>query len=213
MEFSPTHSASRRAESGPGFGADAVAAPELVPGRSCGPCSLCCKVARVGMLEKPAGTWCPHCAPGRGACTIHNDRPSECRDFFCAWLRSPELGPEWRPLSCKMVLIRRPHQILLLVDPAHPAAWRQPPYYDTLKDWARAGVRARPRQQVLVYNRDCITIVLPNKEVDLGVVEAGSRIMVRETQCERGNLRELDWDAYVEKSVASRHRVPAPVEA
>jgi hypothetical protein len=112
-----------------------------------------------------------------------------------------------------MVLIRRPHQIILLVDPAHPTAWRQPPYYDALKDWARAGVVAQPRQQVLVYNKDRITIVLPNKEIDLGVVGAGSRIMVRETWRERGSLRELDWDAYIEKPVASRHRIPLPVEA
>jgi hypothetical protein len=86
-------------------------------------------------------------------------------------------------------------------------------YYDALKDWARAGVVAQPRQQVLVYNKDRITIVLPNKEIDLGVVGAGSRIMVRETWRERGSLRELDWDAYIEKPVASRHRIPLPVEA
>jgi Fe-S-cluster containining protein len=213
MEFSPTHGASRRRESERDFGANTVAGPKLVPGRSCGACSLCCKVARVGMLEKPAGAWCRHCSPGRGACTIHEDRPSECRDFFCAWLRSPELGPQWRPLLCKMVLIRRPHQILLLIDPAHPTAWRQPPYYDELKDWACAGVRAQPRQQVLVYNKDRITIVLPNKEIDLGVVKAGSRIMVRETVHGRGTLREFDWDAYIKEPVAFPRRIPVPVEA
>jgi hypothetical protein len=71
----------------------------------------------------------------------------------------------------------------------------------------------QPRQQVLVYNKDRITIVLPNKEIDLGVVEAGSRIMVRETRCNRGTLSELDWDAYIEKPVASRHRIPMTVEA
>jgi hypothetical protein len=171
----------------------------LVPGRSCGPCSLCCKLPRVGSLEKPAGEWCTRCAPGRGGCLIHKDRPSECSDFFCSWLRSPELGEEWRPLSCKMVLIRRSRQIILLIDPAHPTAWREPPYYNSLKDWARAGVRARPRQQVLVYNKDRITIVLPNKDVDLGLVEAGSRIMVRELNL----LSELDWETYIEQPGAA----------
>ena len=113
--------------------------PELVAGRSCGPCSLCCKVSRVATLEKPAGKWCPHCAPGRGACMIHDVRPSECRNFHCSWLLSPELGPEWRPLTCKMVLIRRPHQILLLVDPGHPSAWREEPYDKVLKEPGGSG--------------------------------------------------------------------------
>src|SRR3974390_2825112 len=91
---------------------------EPLPDRNCGQCSLCCKVSRVGQLNKPAGQWCPHCAPGRGGCMNYENRPSECRNFFCSWIVSPELPPEWRPLSCKMVLIRRPHQILLLVDPS-----------------------------------------------------------------------------------------------
>jgi hypothetical protein len=170
--------------------------PELVPGRSCGPCSLCCKVSRVATLEKPAGKWCQHCAPGRGACMIHADRPSECRNFYCSWLLSPELGPEWRPLNCKMVLIRRPHQILLLVDPSHSSAWREEPYYTSLKAWARAGVVANPRQQVLVYIKDRVIIVLPNKEVDLGRIahsDTGDYIMVRELTVPSGK----DWEAYV----------------
>lgn len=196
MDVSATYSAPRRWESEARSDVDgaAIDPPTLVESRSCGSCSLCCKVARLWTLQKPAGKWCSHCAPGRGGCQIHADRPSECRDFFCSWLRSPELGQEWQPRACKMVLIRRPHQIILLVDSAHQTAWRRAPYYDALKAWARAGVRARPRQQVLVYNNDRITIVLPNKDVDLGVVEAGSRIMVRELSMSC----ELDWEAYTE---------------
>jgi hypothetical protein len=72
---------------------------------------------------------------------------------------------------------------------------------------------APPRQQVLVYNQDRITIVLPNKEIDLGVVEAGSRIMVRQAAREGGTLGEFDWDAGIEKPAACRYRVPVPVEA
>jgi hypothetical protein len=104
-----------------------------------------------------------------------------------------------------MVLIRRPHQILLLVDPGHPSAWREEPYYTSLKEWARAGVVASPRQQVLVYIRDRVTIVLPNKEVDLGPIahsDTGDYIMVRELSLPNGK----DWEAYVlpAKEVASR---------
>jgi hypothetical protein len=127
----------------------------------------------------------------------YENRPSECRNFFCSWIVSPELPPEWRPLTCKMVLIRRPHQILLLVDPSQPTTWRQDPYYKQLKEWARAGVDAQPRQQVLVYIRERVIVVLPNKEVDLGVIategNTGLRIMVREQKTPQGR----DWDAYV----------------
>jgi hypothetical protein len=171
--------------------------PRFVPGRSCGTCSLCCKLPRIGELEKPAGDWCSHCAPGREGCTIYQSRPAECRDFHCSWLLAPELGPEWRPLTCKMVLIRRAHQTILLVDPAYPTAWREPLYYRQLKDWARSGVDARPRQQVLVYIKSRIIVVLPNKEVDLGVIatgeRSGDRIMVRELHAPHGR----DWEAYV----------------
>ena len=64
----------------------------LVPGRSCGECSLCCKLLRIEAFNKPVGTWCSHCAPGRGGCTIYETRPTECRDFYCAWLTTPALG-------------------------------------------------------------------------------------------------------------------------
>jgi hypothetical protein len=82
---------------------------------------------------------------------------------------------------------------------------------DALKDWARAGERARLRQPVLVYNRDRITIVLPNKEIDLG--EVGSRIMVRPTARDRGTLRERDFAADIEKPAASVYRIPVRVAA
>ena len=58
----------------------------LLPGRRCGECSLCCKLLRIEAFNKPVGTWCAHCAPGRGGCTIYETRPTECREFFCAWL-------------------------------------------------------------------------------------------------------------------------------
>jgi hypothetical protein len=40
------------------------AEPAVVAGRSCGSCSLCCKVMPVQELSKPAGQWCVHAVPG-----------------------------------------------------------------------------------------------------------------------------------------------------
>ena len=158
---------------------------------------MCCKVARVAEVQKAAGEWCSHCAPGRVGCTIYESRPPVCRDFHCLWLSTPELGPEWRPLTCKMVVLRAAHRIIVMVDPGHPAAWRAQPYYKQLKDWARAGVDAQPRQQVLVYLKTRVIVVLPNKEVDLGPLatddHSGDYIMVRELKVPHGR----DWEAYV----------------
>ena len=42
--------------------------------------------------------------PRRGGCKIYDTRPTTCRSFHCAWLINPELGPEWRPTTVKMVL-------------------------------------------------------------------------------------------------------------
>jgi hypothetical protein len=64
----------------------------LVPGRTCGACSLCCKVYSIAELNKPAGQWCPHLARGPG-CTIYKSRPQDCRQFFCAWLLDPTYFP------------------------------------------------------------------------------------------------------------------------
>lgn len=70
-----------------------------MPERSCGSCSLCCKVMGVQdpALEKPVGVWCEHAQKGRG-CGIYSTRPSACRDFKCLWLGA-EFGrfPQFRP--------------------------------------------------------------------------------------------------------------------
>ncbi len=96
----------------------------LVPGRSCGDCSLCCKLLHVEEFNKPAGKWCVHCAPGRGGCTVHETRPQVCRSFYCSWMTSPGMGPEWRPNTCNMVMYLEGGRNVfgVLVDPSDPAA-------------------------------------------------------------------------------------------
>lgn len=55
--------------------------------RSCGDCSLCCKLMSVRELDKAAFKWCRHARPGAkpGACTIYEERPATCRTFLCHW--------------------------------------------------------------------------------------------------------------------------------
>ena len=48
--------------------------------RTCGTCTLCCRVLAVVDIGKPAGAPCAHCAEGKG-CRIYDSRPQECRLF------------------------------------------------------------------------------------------------------------------------------------
>ncbi len=90
---------------------------ELVQGRECGDCRLCCKLLGVGgdnwwqrlgsycvgnegksvrmRVSSPPGEWCRHACAGVG-CKIYETRPQSCRDFECAWLEGL-LDEEDRP--------------------------------------------------------------------------------------------------------------------
>jgi uncharacterized cysteine cluster protein YcgN (CxxCxxCC family) len=166
----------------------------LVPGRRCGDCSLCCKLIRVDAFTKAPGIWCTHCAPGNGGCRIYDNRPAECRDFHCAWLASPSLGEEWRPSRCKLVLRVESEGALIAVhvDPSDPAAWRREPYFKTIRHLAITG--AATNQQVIVYIGNRVIAIFPNKEIEVGTMNPGDHLVVREV----GGPEGRDWVAFIE---------------
>lgn len=147
-------------------------------GRSCGECSLCCKLAKIVELDKPEGVWCRHCAPGRGGCTIYETRPPVCRNWNCNWIIEPALGPEWRPLTSKMILYYENdgNRLCVRVDPGYANNWRKEPYYGQLKRCAQTALDAR--KQVVIYIRKRAIVILPDKDVDLGDLEIGDQIWV-----------------------------------
>ena len=59
----------------------------------CGACTACCTVKEVSSIHKPDHTPCKHLgvsrtsltAPPRERCTIYAKRPTQCRDYFCAY--------------------------------------------------------------------------------------------------------------------------------
>lgn len=62
--------------------------PNLVPGRTCGACDVCCVVFTIDEpeLRKLQGHRCPHLIRGEaGSCGIYHARPWTCRDFNCGW--------------------------------------------------------------------------------------------------------------------------------
>jgi hypothetical protein len=161
----------------------------IVPGRTCGTCTLCCKVIAIIELGKPAGSWCRHCAPGTG-CAIYAERPGECRTFNCAWLTWADLPDDWKPERSRIVLVFHAdgNRMIANVDPQRPGAWRAEPYYGQLKAWAR---RAVPRGgQVLACIGQRTHFILPDRDVDLGIVGDDDRILVRETTTPRGIILE-----------------------
>jgi hypothetical protein len=145
-------------------------------GRSCGSCSLCCKLVEVDdpPFFKPAGKWCPHCRPGNGGCTIYDQRPTLCRVWACDWLVRSELSDEWQPTRCKMVVA--PGKVIdghaccdIHVDPGSPDAWRREPYHSQIRAWALNGLRGvngvTITTRVSVGRR--LFVILPDDDVEV----------------------------------------------
>ncbi|MDB5572241.1 MAG: hypothetical protein JWN93_3424 [Hyphomicrobiales bacterium] len=148
---------------------------ETVPGRACGSCMMCCKSFPVAELAKPAGRWCTHAKAGRG-CSIHDARPGTCSAFFCVWMRNPTLGEEWKPDRAKFVMssFAGSEVLAITVDPAQPSAWKREPYHSAIRGWAGAAIEAR--SQVLLINGGRVSVILPNTELDVGVLSPGDQI-------------------------------------
>jgi len=107
------------------------------PGKSCGSCTLCCKVLTIEELQKPAGVYCSHCSIGAG-CGVYPERPDSCRTFLCAWLYSPSMGPELKPEVSHVVIWewRAGRVVLADCDLDHPDAWRAPAVINFLRQTA-----------------------------------------------------------------------------
>lgn len=157
--------------------------------RSCGACSLCCKVLGIAALEKPRGKWCSHCRPGRG-CTIYEERPEECRTFRCLWLLDFRLGDEWKPSNCKFVIAAdtENNRVDIHADASAPGAWRREPYISTLRQLAAAALGQGG--MVLAIEGGRSTLVLPDRGVDLGILREDDRVFVQDVQTPNGRRYE-----------------------
>lgn len=146
----------------------------VAPGRSCGECSMCCYLLQVSELNKPRDTWCQHCRPGDGGCTIYEVRPNICRTYACGWLMSGTVGEEWYPLKSHMVLSLAPFNGILTcsvtVDPHFPDAWREEPYYGQLKRMASAGLRVKNVKEIMLVEARCggrVWLLLDNADIEI----------------------------------------------
>jgi hypothetical protein len=153
---------------------DARPEPKAPAVKPCGDCSLCCKVLRINVLDKPAGQWCRHFAKGTG-CSVHSASPVECQRFQCLWTISQGLDETWRPDRAKLVLWSdAPGRLIVDVDPALPGGWRLAPYYAQLKAWSD---RDRPTPlEVLVRAAGRLWVIFPEADIDLGLLRTDASI-------------------------------------
>lgn len=159
----------------------------ILSNRSCGTCTLCCKVMSIAELDKPQGQWCTHCEIGK-SCSIYEQRPSECATFHCGYLTWPMAGEEWFPASSKMVIVSELNgaRVAVHVDPGRPAAWKSEPFYSQIKEWACHA--ASNMLQVVVCIGSRAIVILPDEDVDLGHIADDERIITAEVR-QNGRFR------------------------
>jgi hypothetical protein len=156
----------------------------------------------VDELGKPPGVWCAHCQRSKG-CAVYDARPAGCREFYCEWMLSDKLGPEWKPDRAKFALmVTSTGHLAACIDPGLPSAWRRSPYYQALSRWARelAEDRTSPWPGVDVWIGQRCILVLPDGEQDLGIVAADEAVRIDRTTTNAGAVY-----------VAEKFTVPATV--
>jgi hypothetical protein len=171
--------------------------------RSCGTCTLCCKVFDVPAVEKVRAVWCRHCTPGKG-CGIWQTRPGFCRDFHCLWIHDHNLGPEWKPEKAKFVMnYRRDLSVLnVMVDTSQPDAWRREPYFSGLKRIAGNLSNFRHILQVTIGHR--IIVLSPEREFDMGRTEEDLEHVWRITNDATGKERYTLIEVRIKPGAASQ---------
>jgi hypothetical protein len=78
------------------------------------------------------------------------------------------------------------------VDPSDPTAWHREPFFQQLKQFASKALDSK--QQVVVYVKNRVIVIFPNKEVDVGTMNPGDELVVREVWGPQGR----DWRAFIE---------------
>jgi hypothetical protein len=133
-----------------------------VPGRSCGDCTMCCKLYAVPVMNKPENIWCRECKPGKG-CGIWETRPQFCRDFHCHYILDADVGEDWRPNISKFIMnFQSSNALWVRVDSSDKSAWKREPYYSTFKRWAPDFIAAGGH--ILVSDGVHVYCVLPHED-------------------------------------------------
>jgi len=111
-----------------------------VLGKSCGPCTMCCKSLVIDHFNKDAGILCTNCDLKKG-CKIYEQRPQVCQDFECDWMMERSIPQSLRPDKVGTILIddSEADEYQAVVDPSTPFAWRHPLMFKFLVAKAKEG--------------------------------------------------------------------------
>lgn len=140
--------------------------------KTCGTCSICCKIVAVAELNKPAHQWCVHNVPRKG-CGIWGKHPDACKVWQCGWILMPHLDERWKPEKCGFIIRTRfqIQQLVIDVEPSKPNAWRQEPFFSEIHRWAR-NAPATGQQIVVCIGRRQI-VIFPEEDIDVGELPVG----------------------------------------
>jgi hypothetical protein len=107
-------------------------------GRECGDCQACCTAKSVPGIVKLENGNCPHqCDTG---CSIHADRPQQCRDYRCLWLQGhldDELRPDQSGYILDVALEQSTQKHFFTALPAWPGAFEDEKVVYRLKKLAK----------------------------------------------------------------------------
>ena len=112
---------------------------QLVAGRVCGSCNVCCVAFTIDVpeLQKLPGIPCHNCRDD-GGCEIYDSRPQTCRSFHCGWRRLKWVREPLRPdLSGVVIRLTETGVVVTLLRAAGLAAEG---LAETLAAAVRAGI-------------------------------------------------------------------------
>jgi hypothetical protein len=82
--------------------------------------------------------------------------------------------------------------LMVTVDPGMPRAWKREPYYSMLKRFSE--VFFRQDKKVLVSLDGYITVILPDRDVPIGLIRPGEEIRIWRNGLTYGAMLRRDWE-------------------
>ncbi|WP_247432575.1 hypothetical protein [Bradyrhizobium sp. 139] len=103
----------------------------------------------------------------------------------------PTMSMQWKPDQSKMVLTLHPetNNIQVVVDPGLPSAWTRQPYHGQLRSLSKNNM---PKGHlVVVFVNELATLILPDEDVQLGVLTPEQIVSVTQEAGPDGGVYEV----------------------
>ena len=101
---------------------------------------MCCKVAGVPEIGKPANQWCSSCEMGKG-CRSTISAHRRARGFYCLWKVMPDFPEELRPDQCKVIWQMTEDGQTAIAVTAYPERMRTTEQQRLMRQFQLAGVK------------------------------------------------------------------------